>query len=92
MCLDVFLAINILALEGSLPFFLDNYHPLKLYANLFNTAVFYAKKIKRPSQRPRRSITMKLPRKLRFLFPNICQHAGLFPIRPYGESHQRHTD
>lgn len=33
MCLDVFLAINILALEGSLPFFLDNYHPLKLYAN-----------------------------------------------------------
>jgi hypothetical protein len=34
MCLDVFLAINILALEGSLPFFLDNYHPLKLYANL----------------------------------------------------------
>jgi peptide subunit release factor RF-3 len=27
------LAINILALEGSLPFFLDNYHPLKLYAN-----------------------------------------------------------
>lgn len=39
MCLDVFLAINILALEGSLPFFLDNYHPLKLYANVSDVNV-----------------------------------------------------